>query len=374
MINVAIIGCGNISGAHIDSYLKFPERCKIVALVDMFPEKAEQKKVHYKLEEARVFSSHEEMLEANLEIELASNCTPPYVHANIAINCMNKGISVLVEKPMATSLAECDEMIEAQRRNNVILSCSAQNRFLTVINNLKTIYDTGIAGKLRCAHLDSLWWHGHNYYDLWWRGTWEKEGGGPTLNQAVHQLDMLNWIQKERPVEVTALLANVMHNNSECEDLSFAAFKYADGAMANVTSSVVHHGGSQSLVLQCEHAKISAPFSVAAEKSTPHGFGEPNHELVNEITQKFNAIPSLEHEGFDGQIHNVLTAVKTGTAPLVTGEDGRNTLELITAIYKAGSTKQIVTLPISKEDIFYTFEGLVKNAVHFNSKNKDYAI
>ncbi|MDR0271788.1 MAG: Gfo/Idh/MocA family oxidoreductase [Clostridiales bacterium] len=368
MIKVAIIGCGNISGAHIGSYLKFSERCKIVALVDIFPEKAEAAKKRFSLDDAAVFASHEEMLESDVAIDLASNCTPPYVHAEISINCMNKGLHVLVEKPMATCLKECDEMLAAEKRNGVILSCGAQNRFLNMISKLERLADSEIAGKIRCAHVDSLWWRGHCYYDLWWRGTWEKEGGGPTLNHAVHQIDMLNWIKKELPAEVTAVLSNVMHDNSECEDLSFAILKYDDGALAEVTSSVVHHGGTQSIVLQCENAKIAAPFSVAAEISKPNGFGESNAKLEKQITEKYNSLPSRKHEGFDGEIDDVLSAIENNSRPLITGIDGRKTVELITAIYKSGFLKQTVSLPLSEDDDFYTFEGVLKNAIRFYKK------
>jgi len=371
MINVAIVGCGNISEAHIKSYLRFPERCKIVALADIYPDKAEKKKQQFNLKDADVFATHTDMLKKakELNIHLVSNCTPPYVHASISVDAMNAGVNVLVEKPMATCLAECDEMLAAQKKNNVILACGAQNRFLNIISKLKTLSDSGIAGKVRCAHVESLWWRGHSYYDLWWRGTWEKEGGGPTLNHAVHQIDMINWIQKELPVEVTSVLSNVMHDNSEVEDLSFAILKYADGALANVTASVVHHGGTQSIVLQCENAKIAAPFSVAAEKSKPNGFGEPNPAFEKEITEKYNAIPDRKYEGFDGEIDDVLTAIENGTEPLITGADGRMTVELITAIYKSGCTKQTVTLPLSKDDPYYTFEGIMKNATRFYEKS-----
>ncbi|MCL1878813.1 MAG: Gfo/Idh/MocA family oxidoreductase [Defluviitaleaceae bacterium] len=370
MVKIAIVGCGNISGAHIGSYLKFAKRCKIVALVDIFPEKAQAAKEKYGLTDAAVFASHEEMLASGVEIDLVSNCTPPYVHAEISINCMNAKLNVLVEKPMATCLAECDAMLEAERKNGVILSCGAQNRFLNMISKLKMLADSGVAGAVRCAHVDSLWWRGHCYYDLWWRGTWEKEGGGPTLNHAVHQIDMINWIQDELPAEVTAVLTNVMHDNSECEDLSFAILKYANGALANVTSSVVHHGGTQSIVLQCENAKIAAPFSVAAEKSKPNGFGDPNPELEREITDKYNSFASREYEGFEGEIDDVLRAVETSSRPLISGDDGRKTVELITAIYKSGCLKQTVSLPLLKSDEFYTFEGILKNATRFNKKTK----
>jgi len=370
MINVAIIGCGNISNAHIENYLRFKDRCKIVALVDIFPDKSREKQAQYGLADAKIFASHEEMLDSGIKIDLVSNCTPPFVHASISIDCMNKGLHVLVEKPMATCLKECDEMLEAEKRNDVILSCGAQNRFLDIISKLKRLYDSGIAGKIRCAHVDSLWWRGHCYYDLWWRGTWEKEGGGPTLNHAVHQIDMLNWIQGEMPSEVTAVLSNVMHDNSECEDLSFAILKYADGALANVTSSVIHHGGTQGIILQCEKAKIAAPFSVAAEKSLNNGFGEPDAQLQEAITKAYDALPNNEFQGFAGEIDNVLTAIETNTRPLITGIDGRKTVELITAIYKSGCLRKTVSLPISKDDEFYTFDGILKNAIHFYEKGK----
>ena len=188
------------------------------------------------------------------------------------------------------------------------------------------------------------------------------------LNHAVHQIDMINWIQGDLPAEVTAVLSNVAHDNSEVEDLGFAICKYADGALANIVGSVVHHGGTQSIVLQCDDAKIAAPFSVAAEVSKPNGFGDPNTALEQKITDAYNAIPSLAHQGFDGQIDDVLAAIEQGRRPSITSNDGRKTVELITAIYKSGCTKQTVTLPLSKDDEFYTFEGILRNATRFYKK------
>lgn len=368
MINIAIIGTGNISTLHIEGILEFPQRSKIVALVDIYPEKAEEKKAKYGLKEAQVFSSHEEMLAAGLKVDLVHNCTPPYVHAPISIDCMNAGINVLVEKPMATCVAECDAMLLAEKQNGVLLAAVAQNRFRDSVSKLKTLVDSDIAGKVRVAHVDSFWWRGHNYYDLWWRGLWEKEGGGPTLNHAVHHIDMINWIQGELPKEVTAVMSNVMHDNSEVEDISFAVLKYGDGALAQVTSSVVHHGEEQGIVLQCEKAKIAAPFAVKADVTTDNGFPTENVELVTAITETYQSLEEIPYEGHTGQIDDLLSALETGTRPKITGHDGRNTIELISAIYKAGSTKSTVSLPLSKDDEFYTFEGILKNAVRFYEK------
>jgi len=368
MKNIAIVGVGNIAQVHMASIAELSGKCKIVALVDIFPEKAQAGKDKFNLSDAQVFASHQEMLDAGLSIDLVHVCTPPYVHASIAIDCMDAGLNVLVEKPMATCLKECDEMLAAEKRNGVTMSIVAQNRFRDDVYKLKELADSGIAGKIRVAHVDSLWWRGHCYYDLWWRGTWEKEGGGPTLNHAVHQIDMINWIQDSLPTAVTAVLANVMHDNSEVEDVSFAILQYADGVLAEITSSVVHHGEGQSITLQCEKAKITTPFSCDAEVSRPNGFPEKNEKLIAEIKEKHKSMPNLRHQGHTGQIENVLDALEKGGRPAIVGADGRRTIELITAIYMSGCLKRTAELPIKETDEYYTFEGIMKNAIKFYEK------
>lgn len=191
MLNIAIVGTGNISHNHIRGYLQFADRCRIVALVDIYPEKAEEKKSRYGLSEAQVFRSHQAMLNAGIEVDVVDVCTPPYVHAGISIEALHAGKHVLCEKPMAASLEECDAMIAAQKASGKILSVIAQNRFTDAFWRLKTVVDSGLAGKICHAQVDSFWWRGHCYYDLWWRGTWQKEGGGCTLNHAVHHIDAI---------------------------------------------------------------------------------------------------------------------------------------------------------------------------------------
>lgn len=100
MLNVAIVGTGNISHNHIQGYLQFGQRCRIVALVDIYPEKAHEKKARYNLTDARVYESHEQMLASEPDIDIVDVCTPPYVHAEISINALNAGCHVLCEKPM----------------------------------------------------------------------------------------------------------------------------------------------------------------------------------------------------------------------------------------------------------------------------------
>ncbi|MFB9275898.1 Gfo/Idh/MocA family protein [Cohnella cellulosilytica] len=364
MLKVAIIGAGAISSAHIEGYLRFPERCRIVAISDLYVDKALGRIEQYGLD-ARAVEDYRELLRE--EIDLVSICTPPYTHAALAEEFMEAGSHVLVEKPMASSLEECDRMIEAQRRTGKTMSVVAQNRFRTPMMKLKTVLESGLMGKIGHVQVDSFWWRGHCYYDLWWRGTWEKEGGGPTLNHAVHHIDALLWMMGS-PAEVQAFMGNVSHDNAEVEDISVAMLRYGSGSLGQVTSSVVHHGEEQQLIFQGEKARVSVPWKVKASNSRPNGFPEPNRELEERLQTLYDGLPEIEHEGHAGQIDNVLTAIETGAPVLIDGESGRRTLEFITAVYASASTGGLVKLPLDPQNKFYTRAGMQENATHFYEK------
>ena len=365
MINVAIVGTGGISHAHIQAYLKFPDRCRIAALVDIIPGKAQRVKEQYHLD-AEVYLDHHQILDK--DIDLVDVCTPPFVHAEITINALKSGKNVVCEKPMAASLEECDAVLRARDESGKKLSIIAQNRFRKPIRDLKALLDSGMAGKVRQVTVNSLWFRGHSYYDLWWRGTWETEGGGCTLNHAVHHIDMLGWMMGA-PEKVTSVLANVGHDNAEVEDFSVSVMEYPH-AIATVTASVISHGEDQELIFQCEKAKLAFPYSVFASQPQPNGFPltEPDKAFEKEAEDYLSALPPLEYEMHDGQLNDVLCALEEDREPAITGEDGRRTIELITAIYKAGSTKTTVTLPLTKDDPFYTVEGIRAHVPHFYEK------
>ena len=364
MIRIAIVGTGNIANAHVQAYLQFPERCHIAYLVDIVPEKARRMREKYGLD-AEVMDDHQALLPLQ-DIDLVDVCTPPYVHAQISINCLRSGKNVVCEKPMAASLEECDQMLRARDESGKRLSIIAQNRFRQPIRNLKALLDSGLAGPVRCAQVDSFWWRGHCYYDLWWRGTWEKEGGGCTLNHAVHHIDMLLWMMG-LPQRVTSVLANTAHDNAEVEDLSVSILQYP-GALAQLTASVVHHGEEQQLVFQCEKAKLAAPFSCYASLSMGNGFPQRNEALEKEIADFAAALPPIRYEGHTGQLENILTVLEQNAPVAIGGEDGRRTIELITAVYKSGATGETVSLPLAADDPFYTVEGLMARMPHFHEK------
>ncbi|MDR2802819.1 MAG: Gfo/Idh/MocA family oxidoreductase [Treponema sp.] len=374
MINIAIIGTGNIAHMHADGYLAFPDRCRITHIADIYPEKMDEMIKKYGLT-VKTAKSYKEFLDE--PIDLVSICSPPYCHAEISIDFLKAGKNVLVEKPMAASLEECDKMLAAAGQSGKVFSVVAQNRFRDPIYNLKKTLDAGLIGRIVHAQVDSLWNRGHSYYDLWWRGTWEKEGGGCTLNHAVHHIDMLGWMLG-LPEEVIAMISNANHDNAEVEDISVSVLKYGKsnktnpGALAQITASVVHHGEEQRIIFQGEKARISAPWKSTAQVFQENGFPFSNRqddEIIKNLNDFYDGLPKLKYIGHTGQIDNVLTAIETGGEPLIGGEDGRFTIELITAIYKAGSTGRTVRLPIKKDDSFYTVSGIMKGVPRFYQKS-----
>jgi predicted dehydrogenase len=364
MINVAVIGAGAISGFHIEGYLAFPERCRISRVVDIDRAKAEEQVSRYRLD-AVATDDIAGILNGD-SADLASVCTPPGTHAEIAGALLDAGVHTLCEKPMAPSLQECDALLAAARRSGAVLSVVAQNRFTTPMARLKQVLDTGLAGRVLHAQVDSHWWRGPGYYDRGWRGRWETEGGGCTLNHAVHHIDALQWMVGP-PAEVQAVFGNLAHPGAEVEDLSLAIMRFASGALGQITSSVVHHGQDQRLIFQAEKASVAVPWAVSASAAGPDGFPERDQATERALTDFYAQLPALPHEGHAGQIGDVLTAIENpGTPVLIDGHQGRRTLEVITAIYKSAITGGRVTLPLERSDPFRTREGLLAAAPRFD--------
>lgn len=372
MLRIGIIGTGGIADAHIDGYLAFAGECEITALADVMPGKAAQKAEAFGLRDAARFDDPLEMIASGL-VDLVSIATPPSTHASLAIAALDAGVHVLVEKPMAPSLEECDAMLAAEERSGKVLSVVAQNRFRDDLAALKEVVDSGLLGSISHVRVDSAWWRGLPYYDLWWRGTWEKEGGGCSLNHAIHHIDLLLWLLGS-PTEITAMLANAQHDNAEVEDLSVAVFRYERG-LAQLTSSVVHHGEEQAIVIQGANARVSQPFSVVAERSRPDGFPEDggDPDVVARIEALVAGREPLAHLGHEGQIGDLIGAIRDRRPPIARGQDGRDAVEVVTAIYKAGFERQFVSLPISASDPYYRVGQLVAHAPHFFEKSASLA-
>jgi predicted dehydrogenase len=271
---------------------------------------------------------------------------------------------------MATSLEECDQMLAAAKTSGKLLSIVAQNRFRTPMMKLKRVLDSGVAGKILHAQVDSFWWRGSNYYDLWWRGTWEKEGGGCTMNHAVHHIDLFQWMMGGVPQTLQAISANLSHENSEVEDFATAVLQYANGSVGQITASLVHHGEEQQLVFQCEKAKVAVPWALKAFQQKENGFPEEDAATTAAVQAFYDQLPDVQLAGHDGQIANFLNAIMGKENLLVDGAEGRKTLELITAIYQSSHLEQKVTLPLQSDAPFYTRQGVLKHARHFHEKTR----
>lgn len=365
MLNVAVIGIGAIAPSHIKAYQEFSKRCNIVAFCDIYSEKAEAAAEKFDLD-VDIYDDHKKMLDRE-DIDLVSVCTPPYTHAEISINFLNADKHVICEKPMASSLAECDAMNEAAEKSGKNLSIIAQNRFTSPMMKLKKILETELMGPIVHTQVDSFWWRGYSYYDLWWRGTWEKEGGGPTLNHAVHHIDIFRWMNG-MPAEITAVMSNASHDNAEVEDISVAIGRYDNGALAQITSSVIHHGEEQQLIFQGKDARVSVPWKVKASKAMENGFPKDDKELEKRLEGLYQEQEDLEYESHIGQIDDVISAIEGKKEILVDGKEGRETLELITAIYQSASMGETVQLPLTEDSPFYTNEGILENAKYFYEK------
>lgn len=365
MLKVAILGTGAISSNHIEAYQKFGDLCEIVALVDLYPEKARAKAKQFDLD-VKIYQEISELIEG-VDFDLASICLPPFAHASATIDLLNAGKHVLTEKPMAPSLEECDQMLAAAKANDRLLSVVAQNRFKTPTMKLKKLLDSGLIGKILSAQVDSFWWRGQRYYDLWWRGTWEKEGGGCTLNHAVHHIDLFQWMMG-MPDELQSVLLNLAHDNSEVEDLSITVMQYADGRVGQLTTSLVHHGEDQQLVFQGEKASVAVPWKVRASRALENGFPVPDAAFEAQVQAAYESLPGVAYTGHDGQIANVLAAIAGKEPLLVDGVEGRKTLELVTAIYHSGMMQEKVKLPYAPTGPFYTRRGILDHARHFHEK------
>lgn len=365
MIHIGIIGAGAIASVHIDSYLMFPSSCKVVAVCDAFLGKAESLIAEKGLD-AKAYSSIDVLL-ATGQVDALSICLPPSLHAEVTVKALEAGKHVLCEKPMASSLEECDRMLKAAKESGKLLSIVSQNRFKTPVMKVFRLLQAHAAGNVRFSTFHSLWWRAGNYYDLDWRGTWKREGGGCFLNHSVHYLDIMHMFLG-MPKSVRSFITNVDHTNSECEDLGVAVFQYGDGSVVDFVSSLLSHGEEQSISIQCDDASLEIPWKTYASKGLPNGFPEEDKDKETMIRKRYDELPSLPYEGHPAQIRDFLDAVEGKKSLFVDGNEGRMTIEIITGIYKSAVEEKEVTFPIAKDDPFYSKDSMVSRMPHFNEK------
>ena len=219
----ALIGCGRISPNHIVAAKN--NGLEIVAICDIDPKCMEDKVKKFTLPQTvRKYTDYNELL-INEKPELVAICTESGLHAQIALDCINAGCNVIIEKPIALSIADADAIIEAAEKNNVKVCVNHQNRFNKSIAKIKDALDRDRFGRLFHGTAHIRWARDWEYYSrAKWRGTWAQDGGC-LMNQCIHNIDLLIWLMGGEPIEVMAYTDRMKHDYIEAEDLGKAMEK-----------------------------------------------------------------------------------------------------------------------------------------------------
>ncbi len=370
MHKVAIIGTGAIGRTHIEAFLK-DTRCEIKALCSRTVSKCHaliDELMSERKDEITVTDDYHTLLDRD-DIDIVSIALPPALHKEVTIAFLKSGKNVLLEKPMALTLSEEDEMINAERESGMKLGIIFQNRYYHQIQKAKKMLDEGYFGKVLSVDVTSHWFRGSNYHNLYWRGTWGSEGGGTLTSQGVHQVDMLLWFMKGLPETITAIMDNRTHTNSEAEDEGVAIMRFRNRAIASFSVSLSDMEETQNFRFQCEKAAFTIPeWSLHVKKAQPNGYPEEDREEEERLQHIFDSIPADGKEGHDAAVSRFIDAVEKGESADATPEDGRNATEFIDAFYLSAAKGTSVTLPLGKDNPVYTKEGLIASMPKFFTK------
>jgi predicted dehydrogenase len=333
MYRTAIVGTGGIAGAHARA-VRESGRGRLVAAVDVDAERARAFAKEWDV--PRTFASLGELLAAE-RLDLVHICTPPGPHAHLASQCLAAGVTALVEKPPVVSLAELDELIAAERGAGASVACVFQQRFGPGAARLRRMAAAGELGRPLVATCLTQWYRGDAYFAVPWRGSWETEGGGPTMGHGIHQFDLLFSVLG-RWREVTAVAARQARPVST-EDVSMALVTFENGAVATVVNSVLSPRQVSTLRFDYAHATVELEhlygYTDADWRLTP----APGHEAV---AARWAADPAPGGSGHSGQLTAVYEALDAGEPPPVTLAEARPTVEFIAALYASAFTGERV--------------------------------
>ena len=227
-LKVAVIGCGCISCRHIESAVALDE-AELVAVCDIKKERAEKAARDYNVK--KYYTDYIEMLD-NEKLDVVHICLPHYLHTVVAGEAFKRGINVISEKPMSIKYEDAKEAVELAQRCNVKYGVIFQCRYNTPSQLVKQRIEDGRLGRVKCARSTLTWFRPDDYYDSSdWKGTWDKEGGGVVIDQAIHSLDLANWMIDSEPQEIQSSLHNRNHNIMIVEDSAEGLIKYKNGAI-----------------------------------------------------------------------------------------------------------------------------------------------
>src|SRR5690554_1317874 len=359
--NIAILGCGKVAHLHAQAIQNLPN-ANLAAVWSRTKKNAVGFAMQY---ETKAFENIAQMVDS-AQIDLVIVCTPHPFHRQPAVEAASAGAHILVEKPLASTLEDADAIIDACKNSGVKLGVVSQRRWYAPVMRIKKAIEAGKIGRPVFGTINMLGWRDKNYYDAdAWRGTWKMEGGGVLVNQAPHQLDLLLWYMGEID-EVYGLCKNLNHPYIEVEDTAVAIVKFKNGGIGNIIVSNsqkpgiygkvhVHGENGASVGVQTDGgAMFVAGMSTVLEPPVNDLWTVPGEEkkLAKWVKKDSEFFKSIDPTVFymERQIEDFLDALENDREPLVTGYDGRRTVELFTAIYRSTRENRPVKFPLEPEN------------------------
>jgi predicted dehydrogenase len=346
-LKYALIGCGRISPNHVAAALE--NNLEIVALCDIEESKIEETIRKFNLSgKVKKYLDYKKMLEIE-KPTLVAICTESGKHGEIALGCIEAGSNLIIEKPIALSLEEADQIIKKAKEKNVKVSACHQNRFNKSIQKIREAMEEGRLGRLFHGAAHIRWNRGEDYYkQAPWRGTWEQDGGA-LMNQCIHNIDLLRWMMGNDIIEVVGMTDNLNHSFINAEDLGIAIVRFANGSYGLIegTTNIYPTNLEETLYIFGEKGTIKAggkSVNIIEEWCLTDELDEPN-----QIKEKYQEDPpSVYGFGHKPLYTDVIDAIKNDREPYVTAADGRRALELVLAIYKSAAEGKSVKFPMEK--------------------------
>ncbi len=346
-IGFGLIGCGMIANFHARAVADI-RGASVMGCFDTVPAAADRLA---QTVGCTAYHDLQAMLE-NPRIDVVTICTPSGAHLEPALAAAAAGKHVIVEKPLEITLDRCDQIIRACAKAGVVLSTIFPSRFHESSQVLKKAVDQGRFGRITIGDAYVKWYRTQQYYDSGaWRGTWKLDGGGALMNQAIHSVDLLSWLMG--PVQdLSARFAMLAHERIEVEDVAMATLRFQNGALGVIEATTAAYPGALKRI-EIHGSEGSAVLQ--EEDITTWNFARPmkaDAKLLERMAGKTKtgggaADPAaIGHHGHTHQFQDVLKAIRTGGSPLVDGQEGRKSVEIILAIYKAAETGRTVTLPL----------------------------
>jgi UDP-N-acetyl-2-amino-2-deoxyglucuronate dehydrogenase len=341
-IKMALVGCGRISENHFRALEQHSDNLRLDAICDtnltVLRETAERYKVPG-------YPSIDELLK-NSDADLIVLCTPSGLHPEQAVKSALAGRHVLTEKPMATSWKDGLHMARVCKEENVRLFVVKQNRLNATLQLLKGAVDGGRFGKIHMAAINVFWNRPQSYYDqASWRGTKDLDGGA-FMNQASHYIDLLTWLLG--PVESIQAMMGRQARNIEAEDTGVLNIRWRHGAMGSVSVSMLTYPKNYEGSITVLGEKGSVRVGGVAVNEVQHWVFDEEHPDDQKIRQASYETTSVYGFGHPLYYKNVIQCLQGKEEPLVCGEEGLTSLELLVAAYRSAQLGETIHLPLER--------------------------